>query len=723
MKQYSKKLFSLVVLCGTASSMLHAASNATTNNNNNNNNNRVLPFLQWRSQGRDEARKLYGTTSYAVYQPDQEGLYGTFNATVQYDQSFRGKYITQALFGPAIVNNNISATSTTTGTTTTTTNNNCNNDCDNNNNDAIVISGLNAALPTGVTTRAATDLMAENFLLPRDFKSVITFAPKVQDVLVDLNLYVGFDRWVNGLYFRLYGPIVWNRATLKPEENIIAKGTATTFVTPVATPAVVDNLGGGYTEGFFDPNSAVPTQSLFNSALQFFGGCQFPVVPNATLPPKDKPVTVQPLMFGKFSNCNMTPSTNSCDDDCNSFRRHKTGFAELRGEFGYNYIQEKYRFLINLQAAAPTGSKVKAEYLLPAQVGNGHHWELGVGLGGAWRMWCNEDMERSFNFIVEADITHLFKAKQQRTFDLKCKPLSRYMLAEQLLPNTTLSPSSKLTGASDGGAQFSVFDPTTTPVTPAGVYAPVANFSTRDVKVSFGVQADLVAMFNYTCRGFSWDLGYNFWALSSSKTSLSDDCDDTCGVVPFPTNFALKGDASIAGYNTDANVAIGLGATESAATIFTGTNASAGATAALTNPKVDAAVPATFGPYTNNAGTVFPAGTALYVSPGTPGTSPAINTSSKPVFISINDLDIAGAEQRGLSHKVFTHLSYTWRDCCDRWMPYIGAGFSAEFGSHNSNDNDCNTTTTPATCDTCPGSLSFALSKWAVEIKGGVSFH
>ena len=699
MKQYSK-LFSLVALLGVTSGMVHARDN------DNNNGNGVLPFIQFRSQGRDMARKLYGTISFGVYQPDMEGRYGTFNVTVQYDQSFRNSRIADCLFGPAVVANNVV-------TPAVTTNNNCKKDCDNDCDDAvIVISGLNAAPVTGATTRGPRELMAENFLLPRDFRSTISFSPKVQDVVVDFNFYMGFDRWVNGLYFRLYGPVVWNKTSLRPNETVVNKGTASTL-NPDGTVAT---LGGGYTEGYFDPIAPVPTQGLFAQALSYFGGCPFP--DKYTLDSNfagGKPVTVQPLRFAKFSDCPII-STNSCDDDCNSSSHHKTGFAELRGEFGYNYIRENYRFLINLQAAAPTGSKVKAEYLFPAQVGNGHHWELGVGLGGAWRMWTNEDMEKSFNFIVEADITHLFNAKQQRTFDLKCKPLSRYMLAERLVTQTDaaeqLIPST---------AQFAAS---------AGQYAPVANFSTRNAKVSIGVQGDLVAMFNYTCRGFSWDLGYNFWAMSSSKISLScdDECNDPCGVVPFPVNtWALKGDASVAGYTTDEDnnlLVFGLGATEggttsgAGATIFTGTNASAGQSAALRNPNVDNATPAAGN--IDGAGVAFP----LFVFPGTAGAGNEINTSNPPVFISINDLDLEGAEQRGLSHKVFTHFSYTWRDCSDRWMPYVGAGFSAEFGSHSGSDDDCTTTTTTTTnCDACPSAMSCALSKWAVEIKGGVSFH
>lgn len=672
MKQYSK-LFSLVALLGVTSGMLHASDD-------NNNGNRVVPFLQWRSQGRDMARKLYGTTSWAVYQPDMEGRYGTFNVTVQYDQSFRNSRIADCLFGPAVVAN-----------TTNTSTNKCDNDCDDS--AVIMISGLQAPNLAGTTTRGPRELMAENFLLPRDYRSVISFSPKVQDVVVDFNLFVGLDRWVDGLYFRLYGPVVWNKVNLRANETVVNAATAS-----VVTGGVVTAVNGGYQQGFFDANAAVPTQALFDRALQFFGGCTYP--DKYTVPAGDSPITVQPLRFAKFSDC-IIPGTNPCDDDCNGTSRHKTGFAELRGEFGYNYIRENYRFLINLQAAAPTGTKIKAEYLFPAYVGNGHHWELGVGLGGAWRMWCNEDAEKSFNFIVEADITHLFNAKQQRTFDLKCKPLSRYMLAEQLITQTNadrqLIPNTQT---------FNIFSTTDSQ------YAPVANFSTRNAKVSIGVQGDLVAMFNYTCRGFSWDLGYNFWAMSSSKISLDcdDDCDDSCNpIVPFPTNWVLKGDSSIAGYTIQGPdvLAFGLGASESKATIFAGVNAG------VTNANIDNAFPAVG----NLNGTTA---TDLYAFPGTVAPANRINTSNPPLFLSINDLDIEGAEQRGLSHKVFTHFSYTWRDVSDRWMPYVGAGFSAEFGSHSGSD-DCDTT--PVTCDTCPSALSCALSKWAVEIKGGVSFH
>jgi hypothetical protein len=673
MKQYSKKLFSLVVLFSTATVMLHA-------NSGSNDSGRVSPFLQWRSEGRDTARKLYGTTSYAVYQDDMDSIYGTFNATLQYDQSFRGKRIAECLFGDSLVSS--------------TAANNCSDACG----EAIVISGLLTREGEFNTARGAKDWMAENFYLPRDFNSVLTFSPKVTNVLVDFDLYVGLDKWVKGMYFRLYGPVVHNKSGLHVKENVIFAGDAE----------------GDYPQGYFNPADDVASTALFNNALSFFGGCTPTAITGLTL---------QPLCFAKLANCNIpSTTTNGCSDDCNdpcgSSTHKKTGFAELRGEFGWNYIQDKYRLLINVQAAAPTGSRPNAVYALEAQVGNGKHWELGVGLGGAWKMWENEDKDKSFNFIVEADITHLFAAKQTRTFDLKNKPNSRYMLAQKMEPITAATALPHLDGASNAGFQF------------ANEYAPVANITTQNVKVSIGAQGDVVAMFNYTVRGFSWDLGYNFWGMSTSEIKCFDSCDDSCNnscsnvcsngcsVVPFLANtWALKGDAEIAGTPTTQTVGgqiVRLAATESKATIFAGTNGATYITGPTANVNVDNATQAT---YITNVGTPTTGTLDSFFSGN------LIDTSVAPIFISASDFDYEGAETRGLSHKVFTHFSYTWNTNNDkRYLPYLGAGFSAQFGSHSGGDDDCPATVTTNNCDD-DNSLSCALSNWAVFVKGGVSFH
>lgn len=656
MKQNSKKFFSIALLLSTT-----ALAVDTT----------VLPFLQWRSQGRNTARKVIGMTNLVDQNYEDSKCNWAFDLTLEYDRSFHPQYISDALFGESLINFPVTPV-----TTPTTATNSCKKKCDNNSR-TLLIQGFNTGegADTDKPTKNAKSWMAENFFLPNDYQSAITFKPLVQNILVNFDFYFGFDRWCNGLYMRLYGPVVNNRTNLEATENTIAKGA---------------DAPDAYSAGFIRP-TAVPRSDLFDNALEFFAGNPLTITD----------VKYDPLLFAKMNGCG---------------NKSKTGFAELRGELGWNWLKDNYRLGFNIQAAAPTGTRPNAEFLLEPQVGNGHHWELGGGLKGAWTMWRSEDEEKHFDFIVEADITHLFNAKQRRTFDLKTKPNSRYMLAEKLSANTaaTVNP---LTGVSASGFQAT------------GEYSPVANFSTRDVKVSIGVQGDLVAMFTYTVRGFTWDLGYNFWGMSHEKISLSCDTDSDCPVVlPFaPNTWALKGDASTYGTatigTTPTATNIALSPSESAATIYAGSTMqnTANSTiiaqnlAIVRNTNVDNAQLATVA---NGTGTANVTSLALAFA------GQQMFSSNPVKFISADDLDLNGAELRGYSNKIFTHFSYAWTNH-DRWVPFFGAGASAEFGSHSSSDDDCPTKTTTTTTNNCDSGHhnSFALSQWAVYLKGGVSFH
>lgn len=577
---------------------------------------RVAPFVQWRSEGRDTARKLVGTTSHHVYLHDMESFYGTFNMTPQYDQTFHTDKLLECYFGSSLTN--------------------CN---------SITIAGTHAT-----TLDVKKDWMAENFYLPRNFKSTITFEPKVQNFLVDFNLYVGLDEWVKGLYFRIYGPVVNNRVTLNPCEKIQEVGTE------------------GYAPGFFSA-SAIPASTLLQSALSFFNGNTTITVPG---------IITTPLLKAKIAD----------------HKNSTTGFAELRGELGWNYLHEDYHFGFNIQAAAPTGKRPHGEFLFETQVGNGKHWELGVGLGAHWTMWRSEDDNKHLDFVFEADVTHLFNTSQMRTFDLTGRPNSRYMLATK----TNLKPTTELAGNTVAGTGAGTVTVASSQFN--AEYSPLANITTRDVNVSIGVQGDIVAMVNYTNRGFSLDIGYNYWGMSHEHIELKDS---HCAPA-FPINtWALKGDAQVYGFRDDTRAAIPLSATESLATIHQGTNIPKAGTTG--NPATNLGVDnAQFAQTTTSPVVV------LNVSPTAP--TEQIKTSIQPIFINAEDLNVDGAETRGSSNKFFTHFSYTWVDRED-WIPYLGIGGYAEVGN-TSNDNDNN--------NNCDHGISCALSKWAIWVKGGVSF-
>jgi len=235
----------------------------------------------------------------------------------------------------------------------------------------------------------------------------------------------------------------------------------------------------------------------------------------------------------------------------------------------------------------------------------------------------------------------------------------------------------------------------------AAEYAPVANFSTREVKVSVGVEVDLALYLAYVCHGWEFDLGYNFWYRSAEKIKLRDEG------TSFPENtWALKGDSIVYGFPTDSTTGVALSATQSGATIFQGRNI-IDDTTDLRNTGIDTPALAT-----------TTGGVALLFL-GDP-----LNTSSSPVFITEADLDLDGARTRGMSNKVFAFANYTWLDQ-ENWIPYLGLGFEAEFGKHRSHDDDQAASTTafnPTVVNSDSSSMTVALSKWAVSVKVGVSF-
>ena len=66
----------------------------------------------------------------------------------------------------------------------------------------------------------------------------------------------------------------------------------------------------------------------------------------------------------------------------------------------------------------------------------------------------------------------------------------------------------------------------------------------QNVDVSFDVQGDVIAKFVYTCNGFDWDLGYNFWGRSCQKVTASCNCGPD-----FPERaWALVGNAQLFGF-------------------------------------------------------------------------------------------------------------------------------------------------------------------------------
>jgi len=522
-----------------------------------------------------------------------------------------------------------------------------------------------------VEGRDANAWLADYFYLPTDYDGSFTVDPKIQNFSADFFYYFGLDQWTQGLYFWVQFPVTWTKWDLQFCDHVKNAGT------------------NNHDEGYFTVNE-LPRSDLLGSFAEYMRG--------------NAPGTItETANFGEGETLDFVTKFNGlkcakiCGDDT------ETTVPEVRFALGWNFLlDEDYHLGLNIQASAPTGNNVKPDFLFAAQNGNDNHWEFGGGLSAHFLFWRSEDEEKYFGFYLDANITHMFKNSQCRCFDLCGKPLSRYMLAEKLVKANT-----------DDGLGSDTDPIVLATYQFAGEYAPVANITNLKVDVSVGVNADIVAMFNYTNGGWGWDIGYNFWGRSCEKINLDCDCTN------FPENtWALKGDSHVYGY-TPGDRPVALSATMSNATITHGDNF--GATAAILvatgiqNLNIDNPQLAT-----SNYGD-------LDVSRSV---NTQTNTSIQPVFITQDNINFA--RTKGISNKVFSHLGYTWVDRED-WIPYVGIGFEAEFGSNGNGCNDCkdecNSCDTSCNTDCCDSKetngncLRCSLSQWGVWIKGGVSYR
>lgn len=512
--------------------------------------------------------------------------------------------------------------------------------------DKLVISG------SAVPNRGAKDWLADYFYLPPDFQSTVSFNPSITHFLVDFGWYLGLDQWHEGLYFSLYAPFVHTKSYIGLCEQIAVK-SSTNFAAGYFGPQPVSV--GSLETGFASYANGDPIADI----QQTLAGTSIPAIT----------VALQSLNYARISGQS----------------KKKTRLADLRATFGWNIINnDAGRIGMYGVVAVPTGIRPKGKYLLEPIVGNGHHWEVGFGVNGAYTLYDNP--ERDYKLIFQGDFTlgHLFESRQKRTFDLQGKPFSRYMLALKF--KDTIANDLKA-GGSTPTAQFD------------NEMAPVANLSTLRVRASAAAQADIVAMTTFTMPHWSFDLGYNFWIRSAERLRL----DESSTTQVAMEHWGLKGDASVFGFIPNgggatllANTAIALSATEHDATIHTGLNG----TNSL-NANVDSAAPATAD--TNNVLLQNQTGSANT-------TTNQINTSPIPHFFTPSDFEVCTVSTLGLSSSIFGNIQYHWHQDGE-WQPSLGLGFNVEF-AHNSTDSSAN-----HDHPSCTASI------WNMWVKAAVAFN
>lgn len=291
-----------------------------------------------------------------------------------------------------------------------------------------------------VENRTENDFLADYFGLSPSFYSNVTLHPSIRTFLVDFAGYLGWGNW----YFEMRAPAVRTRWNIDIEELIDNDGSDTLF------PA-----------DYMDVDAVAEPVSSFKQAMR--GGATWGQVS-------------QGMKYGTFG----CPQTTHA-------------LSDLQMAFGYNLVNNATGFAgFNLRASAPTGTRPNSTVLFEPIVGNGHHWELGVGFSGKAVLWERDGIQ-DFSFFSDINYTYLFKAKQRRPFDFTVNGMcSRYMLVKEF----------------DGAGNYT------------GVCQPAINFTTLDCDVWNDLELDIVFLLAYSSPHWIVDLGYEGWIRSHEKISL-----------------------------------------------------------------------------------------------------------------------------------------------------------------------------------------------------------
>ncbi|TET06958.1 hypothetical protein E3J79_00360 [Candidatus Dependentiae bacterium] len=304
-----------------------------------------------------------------------------------------------------------------------------------------------------VSSRTSETILADYFGLSPAFESTVEVNPSIANFVADIGFYGQWKR----LYAMLHIPIAWTKWEFKLCETIQNKGTDTPFPAKYMTTTEL----------------IAPIVS-FTRALK--GGVTFGDLK-------------QGLCYG-IVDCPQT----------------KAGIADIRATIGYDiWLREHGHAGFYAHCAAPTGNRSSARYLFEPILGNGHHWEIGLGFNGRVLIW-EADGDQTLSLFFDGKITHLFKSRQCRSFDF-CRNCfgSRYTLLKQF----------------DGHGNYT------------GYLVPAINITTLPCDVVIDSQFDIAAMISYLYRGFEFDAGYNTWARTREKITI-------CGCIE-PRRYGFKG--------------------------------------------------------------------------------------------------------------------------------------------------------------------------------------
>jgi len=527
-----------------------------------------------------------------------------------------------------------------------------------------------------VADRASTDLLSDYFGMSASSTASISFKPRIQNFIADFNLYLGFDEWINGLYFRVNAPLAWSKWSLESGDcsNKCSTPTTTTASTLDVTPfpaGYMDQIT--FTEDMTDAELlAQGTTPVSSLALALDGQTDF----------GDK---TRDWTFGRFGT------------GCN---RSQWKLADVDMMLGWNFWHcDDYHVGIYAKAVAPTGTKINAahqHHVFSPVIGNNKHWELGGGMSAHAQLWNCEDTQ-SLTLYFDGNLTHMFKNHQVRSFDFAGKgAMSRYMLLKEFDAENVYT----------------------------GNLVNAIDYATRCATVRVDIKGEAALKLVYSNCNWNMGLGYDFYGISKEKVCIGKTASNLTGYYGF------KGVAAVdaLGYIVDGSTGLtigtpqtsysiiqsnnGLSTTQSTATITGGVIGSESdnqtqlyfPVADETNgfvyvcPLIDPTIVSAGGVAATGLCYAYESATGTAIFSNTTGLATGLTLA--PTIITTADLDKrSGAASSQIVSKVSGNLGYSWNDC--DWKPFLDLG---------------------AEWDLTGSKHCCSAKQWGLWLKGGISF-
>jgi len=171
----------------------------------------------------------------------------------------------------------------------------------------------------------------------------------------------------------------------------------------------------------------------------------------------------------------------------------------------------------------PTGNRRCGTYVFEPVVGHGKHWGFVKGSHILGTLWKDDQEERILQMATDIHGQYLFENEEIRSFDLKCKPWSRYM---ELYKNVE---------------QAQEADDLTDEKAAGLLSIPGINVFTKCLSVKPRLSLTANTSFIYSSKKFRGEIGYNFYAKES-------ECVKLCGWKEGPALKAAKGQGFTNGF-------------------------------------------------------------------------------------------------------------------------------------------------------------------------------